>query len=108
MDAKRDAKSEWIKNIILILIGINFSTILSAQTQVHDFLYWLLKQAHIPQSWGTPMGIIILLGVLIALCIWFWRLTKQSKSQDDANTQKLINDTVRATIKALKDEGILK
>ena len=60
----------------------------------------------------TLMGIFVVVFVVLALIAigmtWYFGLKDNKPSNDDAKTQKLISDTVRATIKALKDEGILK
>lgn len=99
-------KTEWTKNIALVLLGAIIAYFATPNPYIYTLLYPLLTR-YIPESWRYPMQILIFLVALIMVGAFLWQLEKKAgKNRNDA-FKTLIKETVKETIKELKDEGVL-
>ena len=87
---------ELVRDVLLIFLGICFSVLMQPNQGIQAFLY-----VFVPPEWRLPMGLIIIALVVVFLFIWLHRLDSKD---EDAKTKKLIEDTVRQTIKAFKED----
>jgi len=78
-----------VRDILLILLGICFSSVIEQNNSVQDFLF-----KYVPPEWRLPMGLIIILIIVIFIFACLHKLENKSTKANDINTnvENIINE----------------